>query len=333
MRSDMTPVRRPVELRGGQLVRLALAGAICTATTRAVLNPLELSKTRAQAAASGGARDDDAAHGAASPWLGVEATAAAGAALGTSSFGVYELLQRALPKLSNAFFADPGFATAHELELSLASSFGAVLVAAALVAPLEAAKVRLMLSEEPSPPSLRSSLLAVATDGDELRPAKLWDGFYPLLARELPFTTAKLLVYSSAQQALFQLLPAARERPLASLGVTIFCGALAGAAGALLSTPADAVVTELATGKHGSDWTKALAAITGAEGEAEAAGPGLAAVPRLFAGAAQRCLLFAVIITVQLLLFDFCRDKLQVSPENLSLGLDVFADRLSFYEY
>ncbi|KAH8054688.1 hypothetical protein JL722_8631 [Aureococcus anophagefferens] len=133
MRSDMTPVRRPVELRGGQLVRLALAGAICTATTRAVLNPLELSRTRAQAAASGGARDDDAAHGAASPWLGVEATAAAGAALGTSSFG--------------------------------------------------------------------------------------------------------------------------------------------------------------------------------------------------------RCLLFAVIITVQLLLFDFCRDKLQVSPENLSLGLDVFADRLSFYEY
>ena len=104
-------------------------------------------------------------------------------------------------------------------------------------------------------------------------------------------------------------------------------------AGALLSTPADAVVTELATGKHGSDWTKALAAITGAEGEAEAAGPGLAAVPRLFAGAAQRCLLFAVIITVQLLLFDFCRDKLQVSPENLSLSLDVFADRLSFYEY
>ena len=333
MRSDMTPVRRPVELRGGQLVRLALAGAICTATTRAVLNPLELSKTRAQAAASGGARDDDDAHGAASPWLGVEATAAAGAALGTSSFGVYELLQRALPKLSCAVFADPGFATAHELELSLASSFGAVLVAAALVAPLEAAKVRLMLSEEPSPPSLRSSLLAVAADGDELRPAKLWDGFYPLLARELPFTTAKLLVYSSAQQALFQLLPAARERPLASLGVTVFCGALAGAAGALLSTPADAVVTELATGKHGSDWTKALAAITGAEGEAEAAGPGLAAVPRLFAGAAQRCLLFAVIITVQLLLFDFCRDKLQVSPENLSLSLDVFADRLSFYEY
>ena len=108
---------------------------------------------------------------------------------------------------------------------------------------------------------------------------------------------------------------------------------LAAAAPSAIRVRADAVVTELATGKHGSDWTKALAAITGAEGEAEAAGPGLAAVPRLFAGAAQRCLLFAVIITVQLLLFDFCRDKLQVSPENLSLSLDVFADRLSFYEY
>ncbi|KAK7250312.1 phosphate ion transmembrane transporter [Aureococcus anophagefferens] len=123
-----------------------------------------------------------------------------------------------------AFFADPVRDGRRELELSLASSFGAVLVAAALVAPLEAAKA-------------------------------------PGVA-----------------------------------GVTIFCARAAGAAGALLSTPADAVVTELATGKHGSDWTKALAAITGAEGEAEALGG-----PRA------------------------------VSPENLSLGLDVFADRLSFY--
>ena len=119
--------------------------------------------------------------------------------------------------------------------------------------------------------------------------------------------------------------------------MTVFCGALAGACGALLSTPADAVVTELATGKHGSDWTAALATIT-ADGDAEPETRGdvrldAASLPRLFAGASQRCLLFAVIITVQLLLFDFCRDKLQVSPENLSLSLDVFADRLSFYDY
>jgi len=38
-----------------------------------------------------------------------------------------------------------------------------------------------------------------------------------------------------------------------------------------------------------------------------------------------------VIIAVQLILFDFFRDKLQVAPEDLSLSLDVFADRLSFY--
>ena len=51
-----------------------------------------------------------------------------------------------------------------------------------------------------------------------------------------------------------------------------------------------------------------------------------------FAGALERCTLFAVVITVQLLLFDACRAELQVAPENLSLSLDVFADRLSFYD-
>ena len=96
---------------------------------------------------------------------------------------------------------------------------------------------------------------------------------------------------------------------------------------ALTSAPADAVVTELATGKYGPDWKKALATVVGGDGITAT----IKGAPRLFAGAAQRCLLFAVIIAVQLILFDFFRDKLQVAPEDLSLSLDVFADRLSFY--
>ena len=114
---------------------------------------------------------------------------------------------------------------------------------------------------------------------------------------------------------------------MASFLVTVFCGALAGAVGAFTSAPADAVVTELATGKYGPDWKKALATVVGGDTVAET----IQGAPRLFAGAAQRCLLFAVIIAVQLILFDFFRDKLQVAPEDLSLSLDVFADRLSFY--
>ena len=321
MRAALAPVRKPLQLTSGQLVRLGAAGAVANAATRAALNPLELSKTRAQAAAAAGdsIHDDDDV----SPFLGVEATAACGAALGTSTFGVYETLQRGLPSLATRAFG-PAFATEQELALTLMSSVGAVVVAAALSAPLEAAKVRLMTGRADG---LKGALDAVATVDGESQPARLWDGFGPLLARELPFTSAKLAVYTAAQQTLFQLLPAARERPVASFLVTVACGALAGAVGALTSAPADAVVTELATGKYGPDWKKALATVVGGDGITAT----IKGAPRLFAGAAQRCLLFAVIIAVQLILFDFFRDKLQVAPEDLSLSLDVFADRLSFY--
>ena len=316
MRGALAPVRKPLQLTSGQLVRLGAAGAVANAATRAALNPLELSKTRAQARC---AEDEDV-----SPFLGVEATAACGAALGTSTFGVFETLQRGLPSIATSTFG-PAFATAHESELSLMSSVGAVIVAAALSAPLEAAKVRLMTGDGSG--GLLSSLDAVATVDGESQPARLWDGFGPLLARELPFTSAKLAVYTAAQQALFQVLPAARERPVASFLVTVACGALAGAVGALISAPADAVVTELATGKYGPNWRGALATVVGGDSiQATIEG-----APRLFSGAAQRCLLFAVIIAVQLILFDFFRYKLQVAPEDLSLSLDVFADRLSFY--
>ena len=55
MRAALAPVRKPLPKADfGQLVRLGAAGAVANAATRAALNPLELSKTRAQAAAASG---------------------------------------------------------------------------------------------------------------------------------------------------------------------------------------------------------------------------------------------------------------------------------------
>jgi len=218
------------------------------------------------------------------------------------------------------------------------ASAGAVIVAAALVSPFEAAKVKLMLEPDTVsslPAALKAMALVNLSNTDTPHStvilnyewSRLWQSFIPLVLRELPFTTAKLLTYSSAQTALFTLLPAARERPIAALAVSCFAGALAGAAGAFLSSPADALVTELATGAYGGNWQKALAAIL------QGADSISAAIPRFFRGASERMLLFAIIITIQLLLFDFCRYLLHVQPDDLAISLDLFADRLSFYDY
>jgi len=69
-----------------------------------------------------------------------------------------------------------------------------VVVAAGLVAPLEAAKVRVMVADDA--PTLRAAVAAVATDEatGAVAPGRLWAGFGPILLREFPFTSAKLLV-------------------------------------------------------------------------------------------------------------------------------------------
>lgn len=357
-------IRRDVALTAPQLAKLALAGALCTSATRAALNPLEVAKTRKQAGREL-QNDEDR-------WLAVDASAASGAALGACSFAVYELLRRQLPRVAVALAKDPAIPAQYELQLELLACLFAVLVAAAAVAPFEAAKVKLMLDDHTG--NLGSALASIAKgDGhagqiDAIM--NLWASFWPLVARELPFTTAKLVTYSTTQAVLFSLLPAARERPIAALAVSCFSGALAGAAGAALSAPADAVVTELASGKHGDDPFAALAAVleprnvTGPQlelrttfeedgtsevnvlaaanstymaahyhGSNSLVGNVLDALPRLFAGVKERMLLFSVIITVQLVLFDFARSLLKVTPDDLSLSIDVFADRLTFYDY
>ena len=163
--------------------------------------------------------------------------------------------------------------------------------------------------------------------GGQREAGRLWDGLPALMARELPFGVTKLLVYASTQDALLSVAPAARERPLFALLVSLAAGLVAGSMAGLASHPADTVVTRLATGGFGRDWRAALAdVLSGAESD-EAADQAKV----LYAGVRQRCLALAIIVTAQFILFDGLRTLLAVSKEDLSLILDVFEDRLDFY--
>ena len=115
-----------------------------------------------------------------------------------------------------------------------------------------------------------------------------------------PFCTAcaaqaKLLVYASAQEACLAAVPAARERPLVGLAVSLASGILAGLAGAVCSAPADTVITQLAAGGHGSDWRAALDdVLRGASTTTDK-------LKALWAGTPQRCVALAVLVTAQFL--------------------------------
>ena len=164
-------------------------------------------------------------------------------------------------------------------------------------------------------------------DDAPLDVARLWDGLPALMGRELPFGITKLLVYATTQDSLLAILPAARERPSFALAVSLVSGIVAGFMGALVSHPADTVVTRLATGGFGSNWKGALDdVLAGAEADDAASKAKV-----LYVGVRERCISLAIVVTAQFILFDGLRAILAVSKEDLSLILDVFEDRLDFY--
>ena len=163
----------------------------------------------------------------------------------------------------------------------------------------------------------------------------------PLLLRELPFTVAKFLVFDAASQAITAAAPASQETPAAAAGVALLAGCLAGIAGAVVSNPADAILT--LAGQQQQPAAKGGGGGRGGDEEhAEETGNAalLATASRLareeplalFRGFVPRAVFFGSLIAGQFLLYDYWKQVFRVSTNDITLVLDVFADRMSFYQ-
>eukprot|EP00965_Chrysotila_dentata_P199476 6179414-Pleurochrysis_carterae.AAC.1 len=115
-----------------------------------------------------------------------------------------------------------------------------------------------------------------------------------------------------------------REGVLTSCLVSLASGAVAGVVAGIVSTPADTLLTTQANARRRG------------ETQVTVLDAGVAALKTdplgLFRGLVPRCVLFAATIAGQYLLYDFWKRLLKVSPDDIVLVLDVFADRLSFYD-
>lgn len=162
----------------------------------------------------------------------------------------------------------------------------------------------------------------------------LWAGFAPTLSRELPFAIAKFLTFDVLAKTLTDWLNAqAGEGALpiqvgvGPLGLTVsaLAGAVAGVAGAIVSHPADLILTKTSARKRArssesdansdsGDWKDVIKDLISQDG-------GLA---NLFVGLGARATFFFLVIGLQFFLYDYVRNLLQVGAEDLSLVLDVF---------
>ncbi|KAI9675702.1 MAG: mitochondrial phosphate carrier protein [Caeruleum heppii] len=234
----------PEKLSGLQLYsRFALAGAVCCSVTHGGLTPVDVVKTRIQLdpvtynnGMIGGFRKVIANEGAGALLTGFGPTAAGYFLQGAFKFGGYELFkQQAINYL--------GYETAsnNRTAVYLASSAAAEFFADIALCPLEATRIRLV-----SEPTFASGLLSgfskiAKTEGL----GAFYSGFGPILFKQVPYTMAKFVVYEKVAEAIYRRVDKATVSDGAQTGINLGSGLIAGFAAALVSQPADTMLSKI----------------------------------------------------------------------------------------
>jgi len=168
----------------------------------------------------------------------------------------------------------------------------------------------------------------------------LWKGFTPIISRELPFAVTKFLVFDRIASFLIEIANTYGSNPvqvgvgLTGLSISALSGALAGVAGAVVSHPADLVLTlNSASSKKdaGANETVSTNEPNLLESLLEIVEEG--GITNLFVGLQARSVFFFLVIGLQFLLYDYVKTLLNVGSDDLTLVLDVFyAVRLGFLD-
>jgi len=136
--------------------------------------------------------------------------------------------------------------------LYLLASAMAEFIADIFLCPYEACRIRLV-----SDPSYASSMLTCAQKmaAEEGFVNAFYSGFIPILFKQIPYTMAKFAVQGKAQEVIYSGLNASPENPpaIGAVGVSLASGVVAGVAAAVISHPADTLLSKINKGGAGGD--------------------------------------------------------------------------------
>jgi solute carrier family 25 phosphate transporter 3 len=209
------------------------------------VTPLDVVKTRIQLdpikynqGFVGGFRQVIAAEGAGALLTGLGATATGYFVQGWFKFGGVEFFKI---KISNAV----GERTAWEnrTAIYLASSGMAEFIADLFLCPLEAVRIR-SVSDKSFPQSLPGGFAKIAsTEGI----TGLYAGLGPILFKQIPYTMAKFAVQGRAAEVMYNSLGSSPDKmsTTANVGISLGSGVIAGVAAAIISHPADTLLSKV----------------------------------------------------------------------------------------
>lgn len=279
----------------------ALAGGICCAITHGALCPVDVVKTKIQLdpvkynrGLIGGFKQVIAEEGTKGLATGLGPTVVGYFVQGWFKFGGVEFF-----KVNIAHSIGEQAAWDNRTGIYLGASAMAEFIADIFLCPLEATRIRLV-----SNPSFANGLLPAATRllKEEGLIKGFYSGFGPILLKQVPYTMAKFAVQGAAAEAI----AGSMGKNLSDLqggtklGVSLLSGVIAGVSAAIISHPADTLLSKVnkaGAGGEGSIMTR-LGRIASEIGFVKLCTVGLGA----------RCVMIGTLTAGQFLLFDVVMD-------------------------
>ncbi|AAW47027.1 hypothetical protein CNBN1030 [Cryptococcus deneoformans B-3501A] len=284
--------------------RFALAGALGCAVTHGALTPVDVVKTRIQLEPEvynrgmvASFRQIIAKEGAGALLTGFGPTAVGYAIQGAFKFGGYEFWKK---KAIDLVGVDK--ARENRQAIYLGASAIAEFFADIALCPLEATRIRLV-----SQPSFANGL-----SGGFLRilreegPAAFYAGFGPILFKQVPYTMAKFAVYEVAVEKILKATGKSKDSLTGGqlTGLNLTSGLIAGLAAAVISQPADTLLSKInkTKGAPGQSTTSRLVQMAGQLG-----------VSGLFTGMTTRLVMIGTLTAGQFLIYGDIKKMLNAT--------------------
>ncbi|KAH6668075.1 mitochondrial carrier domain-containing protein [Plectosphaerella plurivora] len=226
------------------------AGALAATSTHGAATPIDVVKTRIQVDDSlkgynmvRAARTIVANEGPAALLTGFGPTAVGYLVQGGGKFAGYEFFKKQFIGLAGG----PEKAVPNRTAIYLGSSAAAEFFADILLCPLEATRIRLV-SQRGFASGLVPGFARLARE-EGLR--GFYSGFVPLLFKQVPYAVGQFSVHEAAVEAIYRTIGSERKAALTHLqstGVELTSGIVAGVAAAVLSHPADTLLSAMNKG-------------------------------------------------------------------------------------
>ncbi|WWC62932.1 uncharacterized protein I303_105530 [Kwoniella dejecticola CBS 10117] len=291
--------------------RFALAGALGCAITHGALTPVDVVKTRIQLEPEvynkgmvGGFRQIIAKEGAGALLTGFGPTAVGYAIQGAFKFGGYEFWKK---KAIDVLGVDK--ARENRQLVYLGASGIAEFFADIALCPLEATRIRLV-SQPSFATGLASGFLRILR---EEGPGAFYAGFGPILFKQVPYTMAKFGVFEVASEKILQLTGRSKDSLSSGqqTGLNLSAGLIAGMAAAVISQPADTLLSKInkTKGAPGQSTTSRLVQMAGQLG-----------VGGLFTGMGARLVMIGTLTAGQFFIYGDIKKML-----NATGGVEIAA--------